>query len=143
VYRYLFSRKYKDVRVPQKRTGPGLAKSAQFLRTCRLVHNEGCSILYGENTFLFARHYDTRGPFWETVPKEIGYQDVLHFLKMVRALLIRTFRTRTNIVSSFSRLVLRTSNTCEMSSSNSTMLCPKTLLTCFPTRSVAILTTSI
>jgi hypothetical protein len=60
-----------------------LEKSAQFLRTCRMVHNEGCSILYGENTFVFDRHNGTRGPFWEVVPKEIGYQDVLHFLKMI------------------------------------------------------------
>jgi hypothetical protein len=48
-----------------------------------MVHNEGCSILYGENTFVFKRHYSTRAPFWEVVPKEIGYQDVLQFLKMI------------------------------------------------------------
>lgn len=60
-------------------------RSSQFLRTCKLVHNEGCSILYGENTFLFNRHFNTRGPFWESIPKEIGYQDVLQFLKMIGA----------------------------------------------------------
>ncbi|RAR03282.1 hypothetical protein DDE82_005295 [Stemphylium lycopersici] len=87
IYGYLFARKDKDqrLRIPvSRRSSAGaLAKSAQFLRTCKLVHNEGCSILYGENTFSFHRHYDTRGPFWEVVPKEIGYQDVLHFLKMI------------------------------------------------------------
>ncbi|CAG5185368.1 uncharacterized protein ALTATR162_LOCUS11287 [Alternaria atra] len=87
IYRYLFSRKDKDsrLRIPLKSNDPkdSLVKSAQFLRSCRLVHNEACSILYGENTFSFHRHYDTRGPYWEPVPKEIGYQDVLHFLKKI------------------------------------------------------------
>jgi hypothetical protein len=87
IYRYLFARKDKDsrLRIPLKSNDPkdSLIKSAQFLRSCRLVHNEACSILYGENTFSFHRHYDTRGPYWEPVPKEIGYQDVLHFLKKI------------------------------------------------------------
>jgi hypothetical protein len=39
--------------------------------------------LYGENTFTLNRHHNTRGTFWESVPKEIGYQDVLYFLKMI------------------------------------------------------------
>lgn len=87
IYRHLFVRKNHskdhDLRIPPSKGGPALSKSAQFLRTCKLVHSEGCSILYGENTFLFARHFSTRGPFWEELPKEIGYQDVLHFLKMI------------------------------------------------------------
>jgi hypothetical protein len=92
IYRYLFARKSdnpkRDVfRIPAAHytiDAPGnLCQSAQFLRTCRLVHDEGCSVLYGENTFCFDRHEDTRGPFWEHEPKEIGYQDVLHFLRMI------------------------------------------------------------
>ncbi|KAI4945055.1 hypothetical protein J4E91_008031 [Alternaria rosae] len=87
IYRYLFARKDKasKLRIPMTVNDPkeSLTKSGQFLRTCKLVHNEGCSILYGENTFSFHRHYDTRGPYWEPVPKEIGYQDVLHFLRMI------------------------------------------------------------
>lgn len=85
VYRYLFARKDdgQELRVPPSSSRGGLSRSAQFLRTCKMVHNEGCSVLYGENTFFFTRHCSTRGPFWETVPKEIGYQDVLHFLKMI------------------------------------------------------------
>jgi hypothetical protein len=86
IYRYLFTRQDKDqeLSIPvEKSKDRTLAKSAQFLRTCRMVHNEGCSILYGENTFTFNRHHNTRGTFWESVPKEIGYQDVLHFLKMI------------------------------------------------------------
>ncbi|KAJ4315814.1 hypothetical protein N0V94_005765 [Neodidymelliopsis sp. IMI 364377] len=43
----------------------------------------GCSILYGENTFAFERHEATRGTFYEHELKEIGYQDALHFLKMI------------------------------------------------------------
>ncbi|RMZ69589.1 dna-binding protein [Pyrenophora seminiperda CCB06] len=88
IYRYLFARKHanQDIRIPvSQHMNPvdNLCKSSQFLRTCKLVHNEGCSILYGENIFSFKRHFDTRGPFWEAVPKEIGYQDVLQFLKMI------------------------------------------------------------
>ena len=83
VYRSLFAREDHDMRIPPTKDGPGLSKSSQFLRTCKLVYAEGCSILYGENTFFFSRHYSTRGPFWEKVPKEIGYQDALHFLKMI------------------------------------------------------------
>lgn len=85
VYRYLFLRSNRDLRIPPWRDGECLTLSAQFLRTCKLVHHEGCSILYGENTFQFARHFGTRGPFWERIPKEIGYQDVLQFLKMIGA----------------------------------------------------------
>jgi hypothetical protein len=82
IYRHAFVRQ-DTLRIPQRPTHPGLCQSAQFLRTCKLVHDEGCSILYGENEFLFQRHHDTRAPFWEPKLKEIGYQDVLHFLKMI------------------------------------------------------------
>jgi hypothetical protein len=69
--------------IPQRHLRPGLCLSGQFLRTCKLVHDEGCSILYGENEFFFQRHHNTRAPFWEPKLKEIGYQDVLQFLKMI------------------------------------------------------------
>jgi len=82
VYRYAFVRDG-TLQIPQRTDSTGLSQSAQFLRTCRLVHDEGCSILYGENKFDFKRHHDIRAPFWEYKPKEIGYQDVLHFLKMI------------------------------------------------------------
>jgi hypothetical protein len=82
VYRHLFVRNGL-LRIAQRPNSPGLCQSAQFLRTCRLVHDEGCSILYGENEFHFDRHHETRAPFWEPRLKEIGYQDVLHFLKMI------------------------------------------------------------
>jgi hypothetical protein len=82
IYRHAFVRN--DVlQIPQRSLSKGLCQSAQFLRTCRVIHDEGCSILYGENEFYFKRHYDTRAPFWEPKLKEIGYQDVLHFLKVI------------------------------------------------------------
>ncbi|KAF1979489.1 hypothetical protein BU23DRAFT_98938 [Bimuria novae-zelandiae CBS 107.79] len=60
-----------------------LKRSSQFLSTCKVVHSEGCSILYGENKFKFDRNNKTRGPFWDAVPKEIGYKDIRQFLKMM------------------------------------------------------------
>jgi hypothetical protein len=66
--------------VPSSKT---VSCSSQFLRTCRLVHSEGCSVLYGENNFSFDRNRTTRGTFWDPVPKEIGYKDIRQFLKMI------------------------------------------------------------
>jgi hypothetical protein len=84
IYRHIFVRN-KAFQIPACRPwGSGdLCQSAQFLSTCKLVHSEGCSILYGENTFTFERHENTRGTFYEHEPKEIGYQDALHFFKMI------------------------------------------------------------
>jgi len=82
IYRYTFIRKGADLTLPVG-ASRGLCQSAQFLRTCRLVHQEGCSVLYGENTFHFNRNHSVRSPFWEPVLKEIGYQDVLQFLRMI------------------------------------------------------------
>jgi len=85
VYRYIFVNKGSSLRFPptSEWCPETFCRSAQFLRTCRLVHSEGCSILYGENKFWFERTRTTRGPFWEPIPKEIGYKDVRQFLKMV------------------------------------------------------------
>lgn len=82
IYRHLFVRQQK-LTIPQRSNMDGLSLSAQFLRVCKTAYNEGCSILYGENTFQFDRHHDVRAPFWDSSPKEIGYQDFLHFLKMI------------------------------------------------------------
>lgn len=79
VYRHLFVTET-NVKFPD---ADNMSRSSQFLRTCKLVHDEGCSILYGENKFRFDRNHKTRGPFWEPVPKEIGYKDVRQFLKMI------------------------------------------------------------
>ncbi|KAF2240872.1 hypothetical protein BU26DRAFT_201519 [Trematosphaeria pertusa] len=60
-----------------------LCRSGQFLSTCKMVYGEGCSILYGENKFSFERNKNTRRPFWEKIPREIGYTDVRRFLKAI------------------------------------------------------------
>ena len=83
IYRHVFVNKDTDLWIPCVRKDRTLSYSSQFLRTCKLVHDEACSILYGENSFFFDRHHSTRGTFWESIPKEIGYQDALHFLKMI------------------------------------------------------------
>ncbi|KAF2656047.1 hypothetical protein K491DRAFT_597767 [Lophiostoma macrostomum CBS 122681] len=57
-------------------------RSAQFLYCSRLIHSEGCSVLYGENTFHFDRNKATRRPFYGQL-KEIGYKDVRLFLKTI------------------------------------------------------------
>ncbi|UPX09634.1 uncharacterized protein EKO05_0000319 [Ascochyta rabiei] len=84
VYRYAFVRD-KSFQIPACKPwgSANLCQSAQFLGTCKLVHNEGCSVLYGENTFAFERHESTRGTFYEHEPREIGYQDALQFFKMI------------------------------------------------------------
>jgi hypothetical protein len=84
VYRLAFVRD-NTFQIPACRPwGAGaLCQSGQFLSTCKLVHNEGCSVLYGENTFAFERHESTRGTFYEHEPKEIGYLDALQFFKMI------------------------------------------------------------
>ncbi|KAI8938833.1 hypothetical protein NX059_004696 [Plenodomus lindquistii] len=85
IYRYVFVRKGLDLAVPilTHTSSPNLCQSSQFLRTCRLVHQEGCSVLYGENTFHFSRTHSVRSPFWDPLPKDVGYQDVLQFLRMI------------------------------------------------------------
>lgn len=79
VYRMLFV-----AHSPMRFNHPhNFCRSAAFLRSCKVVASEGCSILYGENTFIFERNRSTRSPFWDPVPKEIGYKDVRLFLKMI------------------------------------------------------------
>lgn len=79
VYRYLFVTD-RTIHFPD---ADNLSRSSQFLSTCKVVHSEGCSVLYGENEFKFERNHKTRGPFWDPVPKEIGYKDIRQFLKMI------------------------------------------------------------
>ncbi|OCK79221.1 hypothetical protein K432DRAFT_383284 [Lepidopterella palustris CBS 459.81] len=67
--------------------------SSAFLRTCRQVHDEGTSILYGENSFHFERHWRMRAPFWDPVPKEIGFKDMRLFLKMIGTVNLARIRT--------------------------------------------------
>jgi hypothetical protein len=55
--------------------------SAQFLRTCKMVRDEGTAVLYGENSFHFTRDTRIRGTYHERVWKEVAYKDVRRFLE--------------------------------------------------------------
>ncbi|QDS78166.1 hypothetical protein FKW77_005185 [Venturia effusa] len=60
-----------------------LQHSSSFLRSCKQVCEEGRTVLYGENTFYFARNKEMRRPFWAGERKEIGYKDLRLFLRTV------------------------------------------------------------
>jgi hypothetical protein len=62
---------------------PKCDRSAAFLRTCKMVHQEGSSVLYSENQFKFVRNKNSRNPFWTSKVNEIGYIDMRHFLAMI------------------------------------------------------------
>jgi hypothetical protein len=57
------------------------SRSAQFLRTCKLVSEEGREIMYGENSFHFSRSSQTRGTYFESDWKEIGFKDARRFFE--------------------------------------------------------------
>ncbi|KAK4945110.1 hypothetical protein LTR10_015536 [Elasticomyces elasticus] len=59
------------------------SRSAHFLRTSKQVHQEGTQILYGENSFHFARNHEKRGVYWQQKWKEVGYKDVRRFLETI------------------------------------------------------------
>jgi hypothetical protein len=59
----------------------GFSRSAQFLRTCKLVHEEGREIMYSENSFHFSRSNQTRGTYFESDWREIGFKDVRRFFE--------------------------------------------------------------
>lgn len=59
-------------------------RSAQLLRTCRQVYNEGRAVLYGENAFHFKRTLTTRGAYYDPMWKEVGYKDVRRFLETIK-----------------------------------------------------------
>ena len=64
-------------------TARNFSRSAAFLRTCRQVYEEGKSILYSENNFLFVRMTKRSGSFWEGEWNEVGFKAVRRFLKMI------------------------------------------------------------
>ena len=59
------------------------ARSSSFLRTCHDVHDEGRAVLYSENAFHFERSHGTRGTFFESTWKEIGFKDARRFLETI------------------------------------------------------------
>ncbi|KXL44788.1 hypothetical protein M433DRAFT_139738 [Acidomyces richmondensis BFW] len=58
-------------------------RGAALLRTCRQCHQEGRSILYGENTFFFSRRTSRWGSFWENEWRELGFRSIRSFLKSI------------------------------------------------------------
>jgi len=118
----------------------GWARSGQFLATCRTVYEEGRSILYGENKFLFERTNKTRGAYYDAVHKEIGYKDVRRFFESIgpsnTALLRDLSFTFDDAMPSMTPYL--SSNEV---SSNSSLLSSSLLI--FPTRSAALHTISI
>ncbi len=78
VYRLLFVGGY--VVLHDKRD---LSRSSSFLRTCRQVHEEGRTVLYGENNFKLDRCGLQRGHYYDKAWGEIGYKDCERFLKAI------------------------------------------------------------
>lgn len=79
VYRLLFiANKDLDFNFPDN-----FCLSSEFLITCRQIHEEGRSILYGGNTFVFERNRYTRAALWSPSLKEIGYEDMRLFLQLI------------------------------------------------------------
>nr|POF14937.1 hypothetical protein CFP56_71884 [Quercus suber] len=64
-------------------TPKGFSRSAALLRTCKRVHDEGTSILYGENKFYFCRRTSRYGSFWEDDWRELGFRSVHAFVKAI------------------------------------------------------------
>jgi hypothetical protein len=58
-------------------------RSSGLLRTCKIVHEEGRAVLYGENAFHFERSFNTRGRFFEEDWREIGFKDIRRFLETI------------------------------------------------------------
>jgi hypothetical protein len=57
-----------------------MQNSGQVLRTCKQMAEEGAVVLYGQNSFHFARISERRGTYRDLVWKEIGFKDVRRFL---------------------------------------------------------------
>ena len=70
----------------------GFSRTSAFLRTCKMVHDEGRAVLYGENAFHFERCHEQRGTFYEATWKEIGFKDVRRFLENIGATNISRMR---------------------------------------------------
>lgn len=63
--------------------GRNFEHSANLLRTCKQIYQEGRAILYGENEFIFERDPQKCGEFWRPKRTEIGYSNVRRFLEMI------------------------------------------------------------
>ena len=75
------------------RTGKNFSRSAAFIRTCKRVHEEGRTVLYGENEFCLQRQHSPRGNFYDADWKEVGYKDVRRFFEMIGTVNLSLIRT--------------------------------------------------
>ncbi|KAI9811165.1 MAG: hypothetical protein M1827_005616 [Pycnora praestabilis] len=73
------------------------SRSSNFLATCRQVHAEGRTVLYGENEFKFGRVPMKRGRYFDRFWTEIGYKDFHHFLKDIGTKNMSLIKTMTII----------------------------------------------
>ncbi|MCJ1228709.1 hypothetical protein MMC12_005370 [Toensbergia leucococca] len=78
VYRLVFTGEHVNFLSRQ-----GFCRSGSLLRTCKQVYQEGRTILYAENYFIFQRDFDKRGQFFERYWSDVGYKDILRFLQMI------------------------------------------------------------
>lgn len=58
-------------------------RSAQFLSTCKQVHEEGRSILYTENIFYFQASRATRTRRFQPSSYQVGYKDIRYLLSQI------------------------------------------------------------
>lgn len=79
VYRLTLVRKAPvDFEVPKD-----FGRSAALLRTCKTIHEEATEVLYGQNSFHFARNRQHRGKYYDSSWAEVGYEDVRRFLETI------------------------------------------------------------
>ena len=64
-------------------TRKNFQRSSSLLATCRIAHEEGRAVMYGENAFHFERSYGARGRFFEEDWREIGFKDIRRFLETI------------------------------------------------------------
>lgn len=58
-------------------------RSSALLRTCKVAHEEGRAVLYGENAFNLERSHSIRGHYYEEEWREIGFKDIRRFLETI------------------------------------------------------------
>lgn len=79
VYRLLFVKK----QPVQLHAGRNFSRSSQFLCFQRQVHQEGASVLYGENMFVFDRSPHRIGRWFDDYIPETGYGHVEECLRVI------------------------------------------------------------
>ncbi|KAI9878294.1 MAG: hypothetical protein M1830_001351 [Pleopsidium flavum] len=76
VYRLLFVRQ-----AVRFQFGGDNSRSSSFLRCSRQIYQEGRSVLYSANKFIFDRCSDRIGHYYDKYRPEVGYSDVEQFIR--------------------------------------------------------------